>query len=153
MLLLLRRSVVLPTKPPCYAGYSDGGSVLGYPLSDYKFQYFTLSTHRKSYVLMKRTVRTPTKLIRLNRATGSPSSFSLFFSICLSFLSVFLGYGKPSRVNNGKVNTQVQALTKLGRRLQSPDKGTGTEKPCERGFVSAVVWDLKKIGQNSTNTT
>ena len=102
---------------------------------------------------MKRTVQTPTKLIRLNRATGIPSLFSLFFSVCLSFLSVLFGYGKPWRVNNGKVNTQVQGLTKLGRRLRSPDKGTATEKPCGRGFVSAVVCDPEKIGQNRINTT
>ena len=102
---------------------------------------------------MKRTVQTPTNLIGLNRATGIPSLFSLFFSVCLSFLSVLFDYGKPWRVNNGKVNTQVQGLTKLWRRLRSPDKSTATEKPCGRGFVSAVVWDLKKIGKNSTNTT
>ena len=101
---------------------------------------------------MKRTVQTPTKLIRLNRATGIPSLFSLFFSVCLSFLSVLFGYGKPWRVNNRKVNTQVQGLTKLGRRLRSPDKGTATEKPCGRGFVSAVVCDPEKIGKNRINT-
>ena len=89
---------------------------------------------------MKRTVQTPTKLIRLNRATGIPSSFSFFFfSVCLSFLSVLFGYGKPWRVNNGKVNTQVQGLAKLGRRLRSPDKGTATEKPCGKLAKIALI--------------
>ena len=65
---------------------------------------------------MKRSVQTPTKLIRLNRAAGIPSSFFFFFfSVCLSFLSVLFGYGKPWRVNNRKVNTKVQELTKLGK--------------------------------------
>ena len=96
MLLRLRRSVVLLTKPPRYAGYSDGGSVLGYPLSDYKFQYLTLSTlstHRISYVLMKRTVQTPTKLFRLNRATGIPSLFSLFSQSVFLFFRFCLVMG------------------------------------------------------------
>ena len=89
---------------------------------------------------MKRTVQTPTRLIRLNRATGIPSSLSLFFfSVCLSFLSVLFGYGKPWRVNNGKVNTQVQGLTKLGRRLRSPDKSTTTEKPCGKLEKIALI--------------
>ena len=76
-----------------------------------------------------------------------------FFLNLSFFSSVLFGYGKPWRVNNGKVNTQVQGLTKLGRRLRSPDKGTATEKPCGRGFVRAVVWDVEKICKNSTNTT
>ena len=89
---------------------------------------------------MKRTVQTPTKLIRLNRATGIPSSFSLFFfSVCLSFLSVLFGYGKPWRVNNGKVNTKVQGLAKLGRRLRSPEKDTATEKPCGKLAETALI--------------
>ena len=117
-----------------------------------KFQYLTLSTHRIRYVLMTRTVQTPTKLIRVNRATGILSFFSLFFSVCLFFRSC-LFTGNPWRVNNGKVNNQVQALIKLETRLRSPDEGTATEKPWGRGFVSTVVWDLEKIGKNSTNVT
>ena len=89
---------------------------------------------------MKRTVQAPTNLIRLNRATGIPISFSLFFfSVCLSFLSVLFGYGKPWRVNNRKVSTQVQGLTKLGRRLRSPDKGTATEKPRGKLAKTALI--------------
>ena len=101
---------------------------------------------------MTRTVQTPTKLIRGNRATGIPSLFSLFFSVCL-FSRFCLFMGNPWRVNNGKVNTQVEALIKLGRSLRSPDEGTATEKPWGRGFVSTVVLDLEKIDKNSTNAT
>ena len=152
--LRLRRSVRLPTKPPCYAGYSDSGSVLGCPLSLEVSKLYTFNTFNSSNKLRFDEKNCPdsTKLIRLNRATGIPSSFFLFF-LSLSFLSVLFGYGKPWRVNNGKVNTQVEALIKLGRRLRSPDKGKATEKPYGRGFVSSVVWDVEKIGKNSTNTT
>ena len=62
-----------------------------------------------------------------------------FFSVSLSFLSVLFGYGKPRRVNNGKVNTQVQGLTKPGRRLRSPGKSTATEKPCGKLAKTALI--------------
>ena len=65
--------------------------------------------------------------------------FPFFFSVRLSFLSVLFGYGKPWRVNTGKVNTQVQGLIKLGRRLRSPDKSTATEKPCGKLAKIALI--------------
>ena len=102
---------------------------------------------------MTRTVQTPTKLIRANRSAGIPSLFSLFSQSVFLFFRFCLVMGNPWRVNNTKVNTQVEALIKLGRRLRSPDKGTATEKPWGRGFVHTVVWDLDKIGKNNTNAT
>ena len=48
MFLRLRHSVVLPTKPPCYAGYSDSGSVLGCPLSLEVSKLYTFNTFNSS---------------------------------------------------------------------------------------------------------
>lgn len=154
--LRLRRSVRLPTKPPCYSGYSDSGSVLGCPLSLEVSKLYTFNTFNSSNKLRFDEKNCPDSY-QINsfesRHRYPKFIFPFFFSVCLSFLSVLFGYGKPWRVNNGKVNTQVEALIKLGRRLRSPDKGKATEKPCGRGFVSSVVWDVEKIGKNSTNTT
>ena len=155
MFLRLRHSVVLPTKPPCYAGYSDGGSVLGCPLSLEVSKLYSFNTFNLSNKLRFDEKNCPDsyQCNSLESRHRYPKFIFAFFSVCLSFPSVLFGYGKPWRVNNRKVNTQVQALRKLGRRLRSPDKGTATEKPWGRGFVSTVVWDLEKIGKNSTNAT
>ena len=151
MFLRLRRSVVLPTKPPCYAGYSDGGSVLGSPLSSEVSKLYTFNTFNSSNKLRFDEKNCPgsyqfNSLESRHRYPNFIFPF-FFFSVCLSFLSVLFRYGKPWRVNNRKVNTQVEALIKLGRRLRSPNRGTATEKPWGRGFVSTVVWDLEKIGK------
>ena len=140
--LRLRRSVVLPTKPPCYAGYGNGGSVLGCPLSLEVSKLYTCNTFNSSNKLRFDEKNCPDsyQINSLESRHRYPKFiFLFFFSVCLSFLSVLFGYGKPWRVNNGKVNTQVQGLTKLGRRLRSPDKSTATEKPCGKFAKIALI--------------
>ena len=144
------------SRQPCYADYSNGGSVLGCPLSLEVSKLYTFNTFNSSNKLRFDEKNCPDsyQINSFESCHRYPKFiFPFFFSVCLSFLSVLFGYGKPWRVNNGKVNTQVEALIKLGRLLRSPDKGKATEKPYGRGFVSSVVWDVEKIGKNSTNTT
>ena len=137
------------SRPPCYAGYSNGGSVLGCPLSLEVSKLYTFNTFNSSNKLRFDEKNCPDsyQINSLESRHRYPKFiFPFFFSVCLSFLSVLFGYGKPWRVNNGKVNTQVQGLIKLGRRLRSPDKSTATEKPCGKLAKIALIqldgWQL-----------
>ena len=130
------------SRPPCYAGYSNGGSVLGCPLSLEVSKLYTFNTFNSSNKLRFDEKNCPDsyQINSLESRHRYPKFiFPFFFSVCLSFLSVLFGYGKPWRVNTGKVNTQVQGLIKLGRRLRSPDKSTATEKPCGKLAKIALI--------------
>ena len=130
-----------PDKTAIYAGYSDGGSVLGCPLSLEVSKLYTFNTFNSSNKLRFDEKNCPGsyQFNSLESRHTYPKFIFAFFSVCLSFLSVLFGYGKPWRVNNGKVNTQVQGLTKLGRRLRSPDKSTATEKLCGKLAKIALI--------------
>ena len=111
--LRLRRSVVLPTKPPCYAGYSDGGSVLCCPLSLEVSIIHTLNSFNSSNKLRFNDKNRPDSY--KNKFVGIAPQVSQVYFLFFSH-SVFLFFrfclvmGNPWRVNNRKINTQVETF-------------------------------------------
>ena len=90
---------------------------------------------------MKRTVQTPTKLIRLNRATGIPSSFSLFF-LSLSFFSFgFVWLWETLASKYWKSQYSGSRVDQTWKTVAIARQKHGNRK---------ALW---KIGKNSTNTT